>query len=95
MDKVTHDHDVDLLLPGQRPCAYFVTVSARDSAYHLLSSLFFSLAFPHLSGYARLHDKNGRLRVLVDLCLDEYCNIDYMGDISDVFNSVRGFNMSY
>ena len=32
--------------------------------------------------------------MLVNFCLDEFCNIGYMEGISDVFNSVRGFNMS-
>lgn len=94
VDKITRNHDVDLLLPGQKPCAYFVIISAQDSAYRFLSSLFFSLAFPRLSDYARLHGKGGRLPVLVNFCLDEFCNIGYMEGISDVFNSVRGFNMS-
>ena len=94
VDTITRNHDVDLLLPGQKPCAYFVIISAQDSAYRFLSSLFFSLAFPRLSDYARLHGKNGRLPVLVNFCLDEFCNIGYMEGISDVFNSVRGFNMS-
>ena len=93
VDKITRNHDVDLLLPGKRPCAYFVIISAQDSAYRFLSSLFFSLAFPRLSDYARLHC-GGRLPVLVNFCLDEYCNIGYMEGISDVLNSVRGFNMS-
>ena len=35
---------------GQKPCAYFVIISAQDSAYRFLSSLFFSLALPRLSG---------------------------------------------
>ncbi len=87
-------HDVDLLLPGQKPCAYFVIISAQDSAYRFLSSLFFSLALPRLSDYARLHGKNGRLPVLVNFCLDEYCNIGYMDGIADALNSIRGFNMS-
>lgn len=94
VDKITRNHDVDLLLPGKKPCAYFVIISAQDSAYRFLSSLFFSLAFPRLSDYARLHGKNGRLPVMVNFCLDEFCNIGYMEGISDVFNSVRGFNMS-
>ena len=94
VDKITRNHDVDLLLPGQKPCAYFVIISAQDSAYRFLSSLFFSLAFPRLSDYARLHGTNGRLPVLVNFCLDEYCNIGYMEGISDTLNSVRGFNMS-
>ena len=92
VDKITRNHDVDLLLPGQKPCAYFVIISAQDSAYRFLSSLFFSLTFPQLSNYARLH--GGRLPVLTNFCLEEYLNIGYMEGISDVFNSIRGFNMS-
>ncbi|MEY8388920.1 type IV secretory system conjugative DNA transfer family protein [Oscillospiraceae bacterium 38-13] len=94
VDTITRNHDVDLLLPGQKPCAYFVIISAQDSAYRFLSSLFFSLALPRLSDYARLHGKNGRLPVLVNFCLDEYCNIGYMEGIADALNSIRGFNMS-
>ena len=94
VDIITRNHDVDLLMPGQKPCAYFVIISAQDSAYRFLSSLFFSLALPHLSDYARLYGKDGRLPVLVNFCLDEYCNIGYISGIADSLNSIRGFNMS-
>ena len=94
MDKITRNHDVDLILPGKRPCAYFVIISAQDSAYRFLSSLFFSLAIPQLSDYARLHGECGRLPTLVNFCLDEYCNIGYMDGMADALNSIRGFNMS-
>ena len=92
VDKITRNHDVDLTLPGTQPCAYFVIISAQDSAYRFLSSLFFSLAIPQLSNYA--HRNGGRLPVLVNFCLDEYCNIGYMDGIADALNSIRGFNMS-
>ena len=36
VDKITRNHDVDLLLPGKRPCVYFVIISAQDSAYRFL-----------------------------------------------------------
>ena len=49
VDTITRNHDVDLTLPGKQPCAYFVIISAQDSAYRFLSSLFFSLAIPQLS----------------------------------------------
>lgn len=94
VDKITRNHDVDLLLPGQRPCAYFVIISAQDSAYRFLSSLLFSLALPQLSNYARLHGPGGRLPVMVNFCLDEYCNIGYLDGIADSLNSIRGFNMN-
>ncbi len=93
-DRITREHDVDLLLPGTRPCAYFVIISAQDSAYRFLSSLFFSLALPQLSNYARLYGSGGRLPVLVNFCLDEYCNIGYLDGIADSLNSIRGFNMA-
>ena len=94
VDKITRNHDVDLTLPGQKPCAYFVIISAQDSAYRFLSSLFFSLAFPQLSNYARLQCPGGRLPVLVNFCMDEYCNIGYIEGMADSLNSIRGFNMS-
>ena len=94
VDKITRNHDIDLTLPGKKPCAYFVIISAQDSAYRFLSSLFFSLAIPQLSDYARLHCEGGRLPVLVNFCLDEYCNIGYMEGMADALNSIRGFNMS-
>ena len=67
VDQITRNHDIDLTLPGKRPCAYFVIISAQDSAYRFLSSLFFSLAIPQLSDYARLHCPNGRLPVACGL----------------------------
>ena len=94
MDKITRNHDVDLLLPGKRPCVYFVIISAQDSAYRFLSSLFFSLALPQLSNFARLQCAGGRLPVLTNFCLDEYCNIGYLDGVADSLNSIRGFNMS-
>ena len=94
VDKITSSNDVDLILPGKQRCAYFVIISAQDSAYRFLSSLFFSLAIPQLSDYARLHGKGGRLPVMVNFCLDEYCNIGYMEGMADALNSIRGFNMS-
>lgn len=94
VDKITRNHDIDLTLPGKKPCAYFVIISAQDSAYRFLSSLFFSLAIPQLSDYARLHCEGGRLPVPVNFCLDEYYNIGYMEGMADALNSIRGFNMS-
>ena len=62
--------------------------------YRFLSSLFFSLALPQLSNFARLQCAGGRLPVLTNFCLDEYCNIGYLDGVADSLNSIRGFNMS-
>lgn len=60
--------------------------SLMMTAYHAGINVF------TISNYARLH--GGRLPVLTNFCLEEYLNIGYMEGISDVFNSIRGFNMS-
>ncbi len=65
VDAIIRNHGIDLLISGQKSCAYFVIISAQDSACRFLGSLFFSLNLPHLSDYARLHGKNGRLPMLV------------------------------
>lgn len=64
VDKITKYHEIDLELPGKEPCAYFCIISAQDTAYEFLSSLFFSMLFKKLSDYARKHgDERGRLPI--------------------------------
>ena len=93
VDEITRNHDVDLTLPGKKKCAYFVIISAQDSAYRFLSSLFFSLAMPILSNLAS-QQPDKRLPVMVNFCMDEYCNVGYMESVSDALNTVRGFNIA-
>jgi type IV secretion system protein VirD4 len=38
--KITAKDEIDMELPGQRPCAYFVITSYQDSTYDLLSCCF-------------------------------------------------------
>lgn len=59
VDKITRHDDIDLLLPGQRPCAYFCIISAQDSSLEFLSSMFFSLLFTRLPNYARKNCEHG------------------------------------
>ena len=75
VDTITKYHDIDMELPGKEPCAYFCIISAQDTAYEFLSSLFFSLMFKKLSDYARKYgDERGRLPLEVNFILDEFCN---------------------
>ena len=74
VDKITKHDEIDLELPGKKPCAYFCIISDSDSSLEFLSSLFFSTLFVRLTNYARRHGENGRLPVKVNVCLDEFCN---------------------
>lgn len=75
MDKLTSYNDIDLTLPGRKPCAYYCVISAQDSQYEFLSSLFFSCLFTRLTDFARREGINGRLPVCVNFLLEEFCNI--------------------
>ena len=89
VDKVTKYDEIDLELPGRKPCAYFCIISDSDSSLEFLSSLFFSTLFVRLTNYARRHGKNGRLPVKVNVCLDEFCNIGKILDFKKLISTVR------
>ena len=95
VDTITKYHDIDMELPGKQPCAYFCIISAQDTAYEFLSSLFFSLMFKKLSDYARKHgDERGRLPVDVNFILDEFCNIGRILDFKKTISVVRSYGMN-
>jgi len=95
VDKITKYHDIDLELPGKQPCAYFCIISAQDTAYEFLSSLFFSMLFKRLSDYARKHgDERGRLPIEVNFVMDEFCNIGKLLDFKKTISVVRGYGIN-
>lgn len=89
VDKITKHDEIDLELPGKKPCAYFCIISDSDSSLEFLSSLFFSTLFVRLTNYARRHGENGRLPVKVNVCLDEFCNIGKILDFKKLISTVR------
>ena len=89
VDKITSYNEIDLTLPGKKPCAYFCCISAQDSSLEFLSSLFFSQLFTRLMDYGRRHGDHGRLPVTVNVCLEEFCNIGKLMDFKRVLNVCR------
>lgn len=95
VDTITKYHEIDLELPGKQPCAYFCIISAQDSTYEFLSSLFFSMLFKKLSDYARKRgDERGRLPVTVNFLLDEFCNLGRILDFKKTISVVRGYGIN-
>lgn len=95
VDTITKYHEIDLELPGKQPCAYFCIISAQDTAYEFLSSMFFSLLFVRLTEYARKHgDERGRLPVEVDVMLDEFCNVGRILDFKKTISVVRSYGIN-
>ncbi len=89
VDKITAYSEIDLTMPGQKPCAYFCAISDQDSSLQFLSSLYFSQLFTRLMGYARRHCQGGRLPVTVNVCLEEFCNIGKLTDFKKVLSVCR------
>ncbi|MCD8197127.1 MAG: type IV secretory system conjugative DNA transfer family protein [Lachnospiraceae bacterium] len=89
VDKITSYNEIDLTLPGQKPCVYFCAISDQDSSLEFLSSLFFSQLFSRLMSYARRNGINGRLPVTVNVCLEEFCNIGKLVDFKKVLSVCR------
>ncbi len=94
VDCITKYNDIDLALPGQRPCAYYCIISDQDSSLEFLSSLFFSLLFSRLSNFARRSCKDGRLPVKVNICLEEFCNIGALVDFKRIISVIRSRNIA-
>ena len=92
--KITEDDDIDLELPGKKPCAYFCIMSDQDSTLNFLSSLFFSFLFIDLVRYADLN--GGKCDVPVNFVLDEFPNIGQIVDFTKKISTVRsrGLNIS-
>ncbi len=95
VDTITKYHEIDMELPGKQPCAYFCIISAQDSAYEFLSSLFFSLLFKRLTDLARKHgDERGRLAVPVNFVMDEFCNCGKLLDFKKTISVVRSYGIN-
>ena len=78
-------HDNNILL---------CVISAQDSQYEFLSSLFFSCMFSRLTDYARRDGVQGRLPVTVNFLLEEFCNIGKLVDFKRELAVLRGFNIN-
>lgn len=93
VNALTSSSTIDLTLPGKKPCAYFCILSAQDSTYTFLSSLFFTMLFSRLEAYAR-RENSGTLPVPVNFLLDEFPSIGKLGDFKRSIAFTRSFGMN-
>ena len=66
--------EIDLTLPGQRPCVYYVVMSDQDDTFKFLASLFFAFLFQDLVEFADQQD-NQRLPVQCTVLLEEFAQV--------------------
>lgn len=88
LQNLTSDSDIDLTLPAQKPCIYYVVTSDVDSSNDFLVSLFFTFLFIKLVRYAD-STSTGKCDVDVFCFLDEFCNIGTIPDFNKKISTVR------
>lgn len=92
--KITARDEIDLELPGQTPCAYFLVTSDQDSTFDFLASLFLSFVFIKLVRYADKNCEGGKLPVPVHVLGEELTACGTIPDLSRRLSVIRSRNIS-
>ena len=85
--KITAKNEIDLELPGQQPCAYFLVTSDQDSTFDFLASLFLSFCFIKLVRYADHNCEGGKLPVPVHILGEELTCLLYTSETAIIENA--------
>lgn len=86
--EITGQNDIDLTLPGKRPCVYFCIMSDQQGTFNFLSALFFSFLFIDLVEFADAQPDR-RCPVPVNFLLDEFANIGAIPDFEKKIATIR------
>ncbi len=92
--KITTRDEIDLELPGQERCAYFLVTSDQDSTFDFLASLFLSFCFIKLVRYADKNCEGGKLPVPVHVLGEELTACGTIPDLSRRLSVIRSRNIS-
>ncbi len=91
---ITAYDEIDLELPGKKPCAYFCINSDQDSTFDFLASLFLSFVFIKLVRYADKSCPGGKLPVPVHVLGEELTACGVIPDLSRKISVIRSRNIS-
>lgn len=92
--KITTRDEIDLELPGQERCAYFLVTSDQDSTFDFLASLFLSFCFIKLVRYADKNCEGGKLPVPVHVLGEELTACGTIPDLFRRLSVIRSRNIS-
>lgn len=85
--------EMDLMLPGEKKCAYYIVSSISSDKMRFLLSLFFSCAFESLITLAE-NNKSNKVNVPVYFLLDEFKAIGKINSFADKVANVRKYGIS-
>ena len=94
IQKIPTRDEIDLELPGQERCAYFLVTSDQDSTFDFLASLFLSFCFIKLVRYADKNCEGGKLPVPVHVLGEELTACGTIPDLSRRLSVIRSRNIS-
>lgn len=92
IQKITGTDEIDLTLPGKKPCLYFITMNDQESSMQWLTALYFNFQFKELVGYADSLP-SGKLPVKVTFMLDEFYNLGIIPGFDSKISQVRSRNI--
>ena len=90
---ITGNKEIDLVLPRQTKCVYYVIMDDMKDTFKFLSSLFFTYLVNRLVEYSR-KQPSLRLPVPVNMLLDEFIAIGRLPDFEKKLATVRSAGIS-
>ncbi|HIT34530.1 MAG TPA: type IV secretory system conjugative DNA transfer family protein [Candidatus Faecousia intestinigallinarum] len=91
--RMTAAKDIDLTLPGKKPCIYYVGMSDNHESMKFLGTLFFSFLFLDLYEYADSR-MNRQCEVPVNIVLEEAANIGEIVGLTKFLSAARSRGIS-
>lgn len=90
LQKLTNASDIDLVLPGKKPCIYYLITDDMTSSYSFIASLFYTFLFIKLIRYADSRPE-GKCENEVYFLLDELANLgnDPIPELNMKISTVR------
>ena len=87
--------DIDLSLPGERPCAYFCRFPDYHNTFHFIETLFVAMLCQTLIVDADNNiETGGKLKVPVNFLLDEFPSVGTLPDWANKMATVRKRNIN-
>lgn len=88
VQNMTSEDDIDLSLPGQKPCLYYCVMSDQHDTMKFMATLFLSFLFLDLVDFAD-KQQNRKLLVPVHIVMEEFANVGEIPDIDKYLSTCR------
>lgn len=84
--------DVDLTLPGKKPCVYYICTSAQTNTLNVITGMVFSFLFYYLAESASQNESRS-LEIPVNMIMEEFPNIMMIPDFNSKMQTLRSYNI--